>query len=293
MTPRLFLVANPVAGSGAALAALSRVHAALDAAGAEYRVALTAERGHASRLAARALAEGWDAVVAVGGDGTVHEVANGVLDAGTGAFGVIPVGTGNDFAYAAGIPRGVEAAVGRLLRGDVRPVDAGRVNGRWFVNGVGMGLDARVAVEANRVRRLRGVGMYLWALARVLRAFQPPRMRVSVDGAEWLNGRLTLLTVGNGPRQGGGFVMNPGASIDDGVLDLCSCDGMSVPRLLAFLPRTLRGTHLGRPGVHSGRGLRVEVASEDPVAIHADGEIVAESAHEASIEIHPGRLRLL
>jgi diacylglycerol kinase (ATP) len=293
MSRRLFLIANPVAGRGAALRALSRVHAVLDAAGADYRVALTAGRGHATQLAARAVADGWDAVVAVGGDGTVHEVANGALGAGSALFGVVPLGSGNDFAHAAGVPISPLEATARLLTGEPHAVDAGRVGDRWFVNGVGIGLDARVAVEANRVRRLRGVGMYLWALARVLPGYRAPHMEVTVDGAPWLDRPLTLITIGNGPRQGGGFRMNPGAILDDGLLDLCACDALSTPRVLRFLPHTLRGTHVGLAGVHCIRGRRVEVASRDSLAIHADGEVVAEDARGAVIEIHPGRLTLI
>jgi diacylglycerol kinase (ATP) len=292
MPPRLYLIANPVAGRDAALHALPRLRRELDEAGAAYHVALTASRGHAMELARQAAGQGWDAVVAVGGDGTVHEVANGVLD-GDALFGVIPLGSGNDFAHAAGVPRDVTAALGAVLHGVPRGVDAGRVNGRWFVNGVGIGLDARVAIEANRVRRLRGVGMYLWALARVLRSFRPPQIRLEVDGTLWLDRPLTLVTVGNGPRQGGGFHMNPGARLDDGLLDLCACDALGTARVLRFLPHTLRGTHLGLPGVSCIQARRVEVSSPEPLPIHADGEIVAEDARAATIEVHPGRLRLL
>lgn len=294
MSRRLFLIANPVAGRGRALAALDRIHGLLDAAGAEYRVGLTARRGHAVELASRAASDGWDAVVAVGGDGTVHEVANGVLDAGQGALGIVPEGSGNDFAHAAGVALTLRDAVARLLDpAPPRAVDAGRVGDRWFVNGVGIGLDARVAIEANRVRRLRGVGMYLWALARVLGAFRPPRAAIEVDGRAWREGELTLVTLGNGPRQGGGFRMNPEALLDDGMLDLCAAFGLSMPQILGLLPRTMRGTHLGLPGVHCTRGLRVVVRSEDGLPVHADGEIIAEDAREVSIELHPGRLRLI
>jgi diacylglycerol kinase (ATP) len=290
---RLFLIANPVAGRGAALRTLPRLRQALDALGAEYHLGLTARRGHARELAAGAAADGWDSVVAVGGDGTVHEVANGVLDAGRGALGVVPVGSGNDFAHAAGIPRELDAAVATVVRATPRALDAGRVGDRWFVNGVGVGLDARVAIEANRVRRLRGLGMYLWALARVLRGFRPPSVRIEVDGAAWLDGPLTLVTVGNGPRQGGGFRMNPSASLDDGLLDLCAAGGLSIPQILRLLPHTLRGSHLGLPGVVCTRGVSVHISSGEGLPVHADGEIVAEDAREVHIQLLPGRLQVL
>ena len=157
-SPRFFVVLNPAAGRGAAARAEGAIRAAVARAGGEVRVALTTRRGHAAELAEEAARGGWPVVVAVGGDGTVHECANGVLDSGTSAaLGVLPAGNGNDFALIAGIPSGLDAALGHLLASRPRAVDTGRVAGRWFVNGVGVGLDARVAIEANRSRRLRGV----------------------------------------------------------------------------------------------------------------------------------------
>ena len=290
---RLFLIANPVAGRGAALRARSEVRAGLERAGVEHDIALTRAPGEAVELARAASRQGWDAVVAVGGDGTVHEVANGVLDAAEVAMGVVPAGSGNDFAFAAGIPGSIPKALQVLLDGRPTPVDAGRVCDRWFVNGVGIGLDARVAIEANRARRLRGIAMYLHALARVLRSYTPPRLRVEVDGVLWMDEAATLLTIGNGPRQGGGFRMNPSARIGDGMLHLCGCGALGTLRILRFLPYTLRGTHVGLEGVRCTTGQRIQVTSPDPLAVHADGEIVAEHAAAVAIRLQPGRLSLL
>ncbi|HKP76116.1 MAG TPA: hypothetical protein VJT67_11280, partial [Longimicrobiaceae bacterium] len=201
-------------------------------------------------------------------------------------------GSGNDFALLAGLSRDPAEAARRIAEGGERRVDVGRVGGRWFTNGVGVGLDARVAVEANRARRLRGMGIYLWALARVLRSFTPPVMRVELDGGEVMEGPMTLVTVGNGGRHGGGFWICPGAKIDDGLLDVCACDGLSKPRILRFLPKVMRGTHVGESCVRLRTARRVRIASESPVPVHADGEILAEDARELEIEVEPGRLRL-
>jgi YegS/Rv2252/BmrU family lipid kinase len=300
---RFYAIVNPTAGRGAALRAWSVVRPILEGAGAEVELAETTRRGHAAGLAEAAVRAGWPAVVALGGDGTVHEVANGILRASAGrpeaaaALGVVPVGSGNDFALLAKVPRDPAQAARRLLAGerrvDVGRVEVGGVGGRWFTNGVGVGLDARVAVEANRNRRLRGIGIYLWALARVLRSFRPPAVRVETDGGEVMERPLTLVTVGNGGRHGGGFWICPDAVIDDGLLDLCVCDGLSTLQVLRFLPKTIRGTHVGASCVHMRRVSRVRLTSEAPLAVHADGEILAEDAHELEISIEPGRLRLL
>jgi YegS/Rv2252/BmrU family lipid kinase len=293
---RFYAIVNPVAGGGAARRAWIAVRPVLEAAGTAEMVE-TRGRGHAAELAESAARAGWPAIVALGGDGTVHETANGLLraadgDAETAALGVIPVGSGNDFAVLAGLPRDPIAAARRIVAGEERRVDVGRVDGRWFTNGVGIGLDARVAIEADRSRRGKGMGMYLLALARVLRAFRPPRMRVEIDG-EVMDRPLTLVTVGNGGRHGGGFWLCPDARIDDGVLDVCVCDGLSRPRMLALLPRTLRGTHVGASCVHMRRARRVRITSASPLPVHADGEVLYHDAHDLTIEIVPARLRLL
>jgi len=300
---RFYAIVNPTAGRGAARRAWAVVRPILAESGAEVEMAESTRHGHAAELAEAAARAGWPAVVALGGDGTVHEVANGVLRASDGraesaaALGVVPVGSGNDFALLATLSRDPAEAARRLLGGE-RRVDVGRVRvggagERWFTNGVGVGLDARVAVEANRNRRFRGIAIYLWALARVLRTFDPPLVRVEMDDGEVMERPLTLVTVGNGGRHGGGFWICPDAVIDDGLLDVCVCDGLSTLQILRFLPKTIRGTHVGASCVHMRRVRRVRVTSAAPLAVHADGEIVSEDARELEMEIAPGRLRLL
>jgi YegS/Rv2252/BmrU family lipid kinase len=298
MPDRFYVILNPIAGRGSAARAWPAVRAVLERAGARVELAATSRRGHAMELAEAASNAGWPAVLAVGGDGTVHEVANGLLRASGGdvtraAMGIVPVGSGNDFALLAGLPRDAAGAARRIVAGAERRVDVGRVGDRWFTNGVGVGLDATVAVEANRNRRLRGIGIYLWALARVLRSFQPPVMRVEIDGGEVMERPMTLATVGNGARHGGGFWICPAARIDDGLLDVCVCDGLGTLRILRFLPKTLRGTHVGESCVHMRTARRVRITSDMPLPVHADGEILSEDARELEIEIAPGRLRLL
>jgi YegS/Rv2252/BmrU family lipid kinase len=293
-----YVVLNPAAGRGAAGRAWPAVRAVLQGAGSRVELAETARHGHAEELAEAAARAGWAAVVAMGGDGTVHEVANGLLRAADGevtraALGIVPVGSGNDFSLLAGLPRDPIEAARRIVSGVERRVDVGRVGDRGFVNGVGVGLDARVAVEANRNRRLRGIGIYLWALARVLASFRAPAMRVEIDGDEVIERPLTLATVGNGGRHGGGFWICPAAKLDDGLLDVCVCDELGKLRILRFLPKVLRGTHTGESCVHMRTARRVRITSDTPLPVHADGEILSEAARELEIEVAPGRLRLL
>lgn len=302
------MIVNPVADRGRASRVVPRLEAAFRAAGARFEIALTGGPGDAARLAERAAREGWGAVVAVGGDGAVHEVANGLLRAAgagpTVPMGVVAVGSGNDFVKALGLPRrDPAAAVAGLVGAGPRAVDVGRVSRsvgpdgplpEWFfTNGVGLGFDAQVAREARGVRRLRGMAIYAWALARTLRRLGAPRIRVVVDGREVADRPLVLATVANGPCHGGAFWLCPGAAVDDGLLDVLVADARSPGEVLRLVPSVMRGTHLSRPGVELHRARTVELRSDEALPVHADGEIVAEWVRELSIEVLPGRLRVL
>jgi diacylglycerol kinase (ATP) len=303
-----FVIFNPTASRGRAARSRALIEEAFRAARAEYRIVETERRGHASELAGQALEEGWPAVVAVGGDGVVHEVANGLMRrAGEGVsapLGIIAVGSGNDFIKMLGLPAHRPAeAVRHLVSAEPRLVDVGRVSrqlvgggpeGVWyFTNGVGVGFDAQVATHARGVRRLRGFAIYGWALLKTLRQLRAPRIEVVVDGVEIADRPLILTTVSNGPCHGGSFWLCPGARVDDGQLDVLIADARSLGSLLHLLPLVMAGKHLGRRGVELHRGTRVEVRSEEPLPIHADGEIVADWVRELVIEVLPGRLRVL
>lgn len=295
---RFYVIVNPAASRGHALGAWEPARRVLDAASAEYEVALTERPRHATELAERAARDGWSAVVAVGGDGTVHEVANGLLRASAGEttrpLGIIGVGTGNDFIKRLGLPRRHPAkAAARLLHAEPRQVDAGRLDEEYFTNGVGVGFDARVAIEARRVRGLRGMAVYAAALVRVLRHHRTPRMRLHLDGRLIVDRPLTLITVANGPCHGGGFWLCPDARLNDGALDLCVADALTPAQLLPLVPRVMRGTHVTRPDVQMLRGHSVHISSDEPLPVHADGEIYSEAAHELKLEVLPGRLTVL
>lgn len=309
MPIRDFLViVNPAADRGRAARAVPPLEARLAAAGARWEVRRSERPGHAAELAESAAGAGWPAVVAVGGDGVIHEVANGLLraagEAPTLPLGLVPAGSGNDFVKLLGIPpRRPAAAADRLLAAAPRRVDVGRVErcvadqgpeGVWhFTNGVGLGFDAQVATEASRIRRLRGLAIYALALARTLRRLQSPRIRVEVDGRVVADRELVLATIANGACHGGSFRLTPGARLDDGALDVLVAHRRTVPGVLRLIPRVLRGDLHGIPGVELLRGAVVRVRSEVPLPIHADGELVARGVRELDVRVLPGRLTLL
>jgi diacylglycerol kinase (ATP) len=293
-----YFIHNPTAARGGAARAWKRIEPLLRSAGVRYEGATTQAPGHAESLAERAARDGWDAVVAVGGDGTVQQAAAGLMHAADGGptrpLGIIGVGNGNDFIKLLGLPQQEpEAATRRLLEAMPRNVDIGRVGGRYFTNGVGVGFDAQVAIQASRIRRLRGLPLYGWALLKVLRRLKSPHMRVTLDGRIAFDQPLTLVTVGNGGCHGGGFWICPDARTDDGVFDVCVADAMRLPRLLQLLPHVMRGTHTRLPEVQVHRARNVRIESADPLPVHADGEILGDAIHELEMELLPGRLTVL
>jgi diacylglycerol kinase (ATP) len=309
MPTDFYVIFNPMASRGGAARTRAAIEKTFRDVGARCELVTTERRGHATELAARAAREGWPAVVAVGGDGAVHEVANGLMQAADGdeptiPMGVIPVGSGNDFIKLLKLPVHRPAdAVRQVVRATPRRVDIGRVvkqtaggapAGVWyFTNGIGVGFDAQVATHARAIQRLRGAAIYTWAILKTLSDLRSPRIQVIVDGRQIADRPLILTTVSNGPCHGGSFWLCPNARIDDGVLDVLIADARSLPNLLRLLPLVVFGKHLDQRGVEMHHGTRVTLRSETPLPIHADGEIVADWVQELEIELLPGRLTVL
>lgn len=303
-----YVILNPAADRGRTARLAPRIEGALREAGAEYELVRTTRRGEAEELAERAARDGWGAVVAVGGDGAVHEVANGLMrasgDEPSVPLGVIPAGSGNDFTKMLGLQAGrPEEAVRRLLAASPRAADIGKVTAHemedgptrpwYFTNGIGLGFDAQVAVHASKIRKLRGLAIYALAVVRTLRDLRNPHFRISVDGNEIADRTLILATIANGPCHGGSFWLAPDASIDDGALDVLVADARTVGEVVTLIPAVMRGKHLTARGVHLLRGTRVEVRSDELLPIHADGEIVAKGVRSLSIELLRGKLMVL
>ena len=294
MTAHVLL--NPVARGGRNRHLRAPLLDALARAGLDAEVTETAGRGHAERLARSSGREG-RLVVAAGGDGTVHEVVNG-LDGTDGTLGVLPLGTGNDFARALGVPRGLGPAVQAIAEAPTRRVDLGRVSWaddrgehrRAFANCVGVGFDARAAALAAETKWLGGRAAYLAAVLKTLWAWRRPEVHVRVRtedavpaalalavgagdgdrrpeptgdrGPEAIDyaGPFFLCEVGNGPSMGGGFLLTPDARPDDGWLDVCLARHLTLSRALTLLPQTFAGRHVGAPEITMGRARRLSLA---------------------------------
>ncbi len=289
------LIVNPSAGHGRGLPHLDAIVRQLEAGGLSVSVHTTRSRAEAERLVTD-LPTGATAV-AVGGDGTVHGVLRGCL-AGGHRLGLVPFGSGDDFAYALGLGRGdPSSAVRALLEGRERRIDVGEVNGEPFVNAFGTGFDADVARRILAAPpTFRGLARYLYGVVSALRDFRLSDVEVVMTDATGevrrFAGPALLVAVQNGPRTGGSFRFAPDAAPDDGVLDVVVAGRFGRAGTLAILPRVMRGRHLGHPEVHRFAATSLDVGWTSSVAGHAEGEPIATAA-EYRVRLRPGALRVV
>ena len=255
----------------------------------------TERPGHGAELASQAAKSGIERVVAVGGDGTVHEVANGLIAAGSrAALGVVPTGSGNDFAKLVGTFRhGVARAVARVATSRASPFDVGCVLGEYFVNSMGFGFGPAVVRLRNRMPELIGFLSYLVPIVRAFFRFDPPLFEVrAAEHTE--RGNMMMVEVCNGTTAGGSYRFAPDADPSDGRLDVCLVRRLGLPRFLLAIPRVMRGTHAGMKEVALFQTREIVIRSPDaPLLLHLDGELREPGTRECRVTLAAGRLNVL
>ncbi len=293
---RAKIIVNPYAGRWKGQRSIPAVKAALREAGGDFDLVCTAGPDHAIELAREAALGGYSPVVAAGGDGTIGEVVNGLMQAAgdqvAGPLAIIPLGSANDFIQTLGTPADLKRACQLLRTGQVRTIDVGRVNERYFINDVGVGFEPQVTLESRKIKRLRGKLIYLVAVLRAVRDPIQAHMTIEWDGGQRVSKPILMVSVANG-RCTGGFWLTPYAELDDGELDFIFADALSRLQILRFLPEVMRGTHLDKDPVTYGRTRRIVITSDDPLPVVADGEIMTTEAHRLEIEVLPGRMQVL
>jgi YegS/Rv2252/BmrU family lipid kinase len=259
---------------------------------------------HATELARQAGEHGYEMVVAMGGDGTVHEVVNGLMqlpEAKRPILGVVPVGSGNDFAHAIGVPLQSDRALAHALGGQPSAVDVGVMtddHGRkeYFDNTLGIGFDAVVTIRSHKLPVLRGFLMYLAAvLQTIVLNHDPVFMQMEADGVKLEQSNI-MLTLCNGPREGGGFLVAPDAVPDDGILHYAMIRKLSRLMMLRLVPEVMKGTHGRFKPVTLGTCKRMSVSADRPLYIHADGEIYTSfgsNLRKLTFEVLPGALMVV
>jgi len=289
------VIVNPSAGAGRAGRLLGWVRERL-ASRPEARLEITSEPGDAERWAATSHGA-HDRVVAVGGDGTIQEVVNGLLSAGDPAtLGIVPVGSGNDLARSLGLPPDpAEAWTAAIGHHDV-PIDVARAHARdgrtrWFASAGGIGFDAQVAAAmAARRGWQRGRAGYLLTTLAELRRFRNQRVRLILDDGEVIDQLVLLVAVTNGEYYGGGMRIAPGASVSDGLLDLCVVGDISRLTAIRQLPNLYRGTHVDHPAVEMRRTGGLQIDGDDGTGVHLDGEPFGRLP--IRVELHRGVLNV-
>ena len=302
---RYKVILNPQSGKGSAGKRVTEIQLALQELGLNFNLSLTERPWHAAELARAAVEDGYDVIVAVGGDGTVNETVNGILSCQeknggkTAVLGVLPVGRGNDFCFVNGIPLDFKASCRVLAAGHVRTLDAGRISCeqegimRYFGNGVGIGFDAVVSRLANQAKLSGFLSYFIAALQTMFIYYQAPEMQIELSN-EVICQRSLMVSIMNGRRAGGGFLMAPHADPGDGMFDLCIAKNISKAGILMLLPRFMQGTQETHPAIQVKKDTHVTVrAMNGRLPVHLDGEVLSTDVKEIRVEILPGQLKVI
>jgi diacylglycerol kinase (ATP) len=294
-------VVNPAAGKGSSRDAILSLERLLPAFGHKYTLVRTEGTGHATEIARNASTS---CVVAVGGDGTINEVCNGLVGTDKN-LGVVPTGSGNDFVKSVRISKDLGRALDVLRSGELRRIDTGRLAcgrlsggsmvyapARQFINGVGIGFDGQVAWRVANSKFFRGTMAYFAAVFETLGAYNAPEFQVSIDGTGF-SGRKLLIATGNGKCAGGGFYLTPEAVVDDGYLDVCMIDIIPVIRILPLIPAVMSGKRVSNKAVAYMRAKSIRVESLENFWVHADGEVVGQGVEGVEMEVVPNSITLI
>lgn len=286
------IIVNPNAGSVDDLAGLEAALSRLP--GTE--ICRTQRTGHAEELARQAVEEGAELVVAAGGDGTLNEVVNGLsVDFGRARLGLLPLGTGNDFARSIGVPADLDAAIAILLEGRFRRVDVARVTlgaqSRWFLNMSAGGFSGLVSEKASEAKENWGPLAYMRAAVDALPERQTFDMTIILNGAERLQVATYNIVISNGRYVAAGIPVAPQAEVDDGLLDVMIAPATTIPKLAILVPKVLLGQHLNDDLLIFRRATRIEIESDPPMAFNVDGELLGEAS--AVFEVHPRAVEMV
>lgn len=274
------LIVNPVSGTDSAPDYLTLINERLREGIGAMDIVITVAEGDARRAAEQAVRDGYDHLFVAGGDGTLNEVLNGVGSVAGGfdavTFGLIPLGTGNDFATALGVPENVDAALQVLLEGVPVGVDVGELNDRYFINVSAGGFIADVSDAVNpQLKTIAGKLAYLIGGAQVIFSHEPVGTRlVGKPGASFTNIALKTFAVCNSKLVGGGRLIAPDAVINDGLLDVCLIEAMPTIEFIALLMRVSHGDHIGDERVTYFRAPELEFTFDRTIKVNTDGQVL-------------------
>ena len=297
------IILNPTSSRGKSVDHIPTIKAFMETNNLPYDLELTTAPNHATEIAKQAHAEGYTYIIAAGGDGTSNEVLNGIMQANRTSdhqaiFGLLPVGSGNDMAFGVGVRTGIETALEVLRDQNTQVFDVGFVRGgdypegRYFGNGLGVGFDAIVGFEAAKLKFSGFIGYLVSALKTIL-LVKPALLRLEIDD-QTIESRFLMISIMNGQRAGGGFMLTPDADTSDGEFSVCIANEMNRLSQLTVLPKFISGDHTNHPKVDLMNAKKVTVTALDgTIPSHIDGETVCEAGQKLEIEILPQALHIL
>ena len=288
-------ILNPTAGGGFGRELLPALERQLGNRSLDARIQLTERHDHGTELSRKCLEDGCTHIIAVGGDGTMNEVARPLVGNSEVVTGLIPAGTGNDFIQILGFPdRFSEEHWDILFQGQTKMMDVGRVNGLYFFNGMGLGFDAQVAaknyVDPGQVAGNGGKGKYLWHIISTLFFFSPGRAHIISHEREQ-ESYCFMNTIANGRRFAGDFLLTPEAMANDGLLDICMIKKVNLIQRFKILPMVPKGTHIKHSKVDYYQTEKISVDFGEKVPFHVDGELYFDTTFE--VGILPSALRII
>ena len=305
MPRKVKLILNPMADMGRAWKAANDLRPIVQEFKGDISWSGTVYPTHAIELARQAAAEGCDLVIALGGDGTAHEVVNGLMQVPADkrpVLGVVPIGSGNDFAHALGVPKKADHALLHALNGQPSQIDVGvftdEHSGRkeYFDNTVGAGFDAVVTIRSHKLPIVKGFLMYLTAVIQtIILNHNPAKIQFQTENETWEDSVL-MTTICNGGREGGGFLISPESKIDDGTLQLLNVKKVSRGMMFRLVPEFMKGTHLRFPATRLDSFKKLSLKSDRPLYIHADGEIFTSfgsDVRDITFEVLPQALKVI
>jgi YegS/Rv2252/BmrU family lipid kinase len=305
MPRKVKLILNPMADMGRAWKTANDLRPIAQEFQGELTWSGTVYPTHAIDLAKQAAEEGCDMVVAMGGDGTVHEVMNGLMqipESKRPVMAVVPIGSGNDFAYSIGITQKPSHALDHALKAEnIQPIDIGLLtdeHGRkeYFDNTLGIGFDAVVTIRSHKLPIVKGFLMYLTAVIQtIVLDHNPAKVKVETESETWED-QILMLTLCNGPREGGGFMMSADSKNNDGIFESVAVTKVSRTTMFRLVPEFMKGTHARFKQIRIGSFSKMAITSDRPLYIHADGEIFTSfgsNLKKATFEILPRALKVV
>jgi YegS/Rv2252/BmrU family lipid kinase len=299
------LILNPIAAKGRASQQIPLIEKYFKQRGIDYDLRVTQGVWHAAELARDAGRSGYGVVVAAGGDGTVNEVLNGLMLAHERGeklpvMGVLAIGRGNDFAYGADIPSDLERCVDIIASRSSRPMDVGKVTGgdypmgRYFGNGIGVGFDTIVGLEAAKLKHVHGFMAYvIGALKTFIIYPQAPLVRLDWEN-ESLEQQSHQISIMNGKRMGGTFFMAPDSINHDGLFDLCMAERCKRSEMIGLIARYTKGTQAKSRKIRTGRAARYSISAPNGgLVVHADGETICTDGSSILVECLPSMVQIL